>query len=156
MALEIERKFLVKNDAWRDSAPGIPCRQGYFSGHINPTVRIRILGEQAFLTIKTPNVKATRVEYEYQIPVADAAAMLDNLCAGSLIEKIRYRICADPVIWEIDEFLGDNLGLIIAEVELQSESQNIVLPDWIGEEVTGDPRYFNQNLVNMPFNTWKR
>lgn len=154
MAQEIERKFLLKNEAWRALAQGTRYRQGYLNSAKERTVRIRTIGDSAFLTIKGMNVGATRAEYEYPIPLADCNAMLDTLAEKPLIDKQRYKIKRGNLTWEIDEFFGDNQGLIVAEVELQSEDQAFDKPDWIGEEVTTDPRYFNSNLVKHPFTTW--
>ena len=154
MGREIERKFLVKGEAWRGQAPGVLYRQGYLCGAKERTVRVRVAGEKAFLTIKGLTVGAARAEYEYEIPVSDGQAMLDDLAEKPLIEKIRYKIPYEGLTWEVDEFLGDNAGLIVAEVELDSEDQTFVKPDWIGEEVSDDPRYFNSNLVRHPFRQW--
>ena len=154
MANEIERKFLLKNDTWRGQDKGKPYRQGYLSTVKERTVRVRTAGDKAFLTIKGITVGASRPEYEYAIPVADANEMLDQLCERPLIEKTRYRISHAGLVWEVDEFEGDNRGLITAEVELKDEHQSVTLPGWIGEEVTGDPRYFNANLVAKPFSKW--
>lgn len=154
MGKEIERKFLVKGDAWRKLADGVMYRQGYLNSAKERTVRIRTVGNKAFLTIKGITVGATRVEYEYEIPLNDCNFMLDNLAEKPLIEKKRYKIPVGDVVWEIDEFFGDNKGLIVAEVELKSEDQKFDKPDWVGEEVTGDPRYFNSNLIKKPFTTW--
>ena len=154
MGKEIERKFLVKGDSWRAQAHGKRYRQGYLSTVKERTVRARVAGEQGFLTIKGVTVGAARAEYEYEIPLADANEMLDKLCERPIVEKTRYRLPQDDIVWEIDEFEGDNRGLIVAEVELKDEHQSYPKPDWLGEEVTGDPRYFNSNLVKKPFTTW--
>lgn len=154
MAKEIERKFLVKGDSWRGPGSGKRYRQGYLSTVKERTVRVRIAGEQGFITVKGISVGATRSEYEYEIPTADANEMLDRLCERPLIEKTRYRIPFGGLTWEVDEFEGDNRGLVTAEVELQHETQTVALPDWIGQEVTSDPRYFNSNLVAHPFSKW--
>jgi CYTH domain-containing protein len=154
MGKEIERKFLVKGDSWRAQAHGKRYRQGYLSTVKERTVRARVAGEQGFLTIKGITVGAARSEYEYEIPLADANEMLDKLCERPIVEKTRYRLPQDDIVWEIDEFEGDNRGLIVAEVELKDEHQSYPKPDWLGEEVTGDPRYFNSNLVKKPFTTW--
>lgn len=156
MAKEIERKYLVKGDVWRKLAKGVTYRQGYLSTVKERTVRVRTIGDQGFLTIKGVSVGATRAEYEYPVPAADANEMLTNLCEKPLVEKNRYKIPIGPVTWEIDEFLGDNEGLIVAEVELTDEAQKVELPEWIGQEVTGDPKYFNSNLTKNPFKTWKK
>ncbi|WP_448563384.1 CYTH domain-containing protein [Trichothermofontia sp.] len=154
MAIEIERKFLVQGDAWRSLAVGVLYQQGYISRGNGRTVRVRRAGEQAYLTIKGPSIGISRSEFEYEIPVADAEIMLTTLCDRPLIEKKRYRIPINDLVWEVDEFLGDNQGLILAEVELQQADQRIPLPTWIGPEVSGDPRYFNANLVAHPFTQW--
>jgi adenylate cyclase len=154
MGTEIERKYLLRNDLWREGASGTMYRQGYLNSVKERTVRIRTVGDKAFLTIKGITVGATRAEYEYPIPTDDCNAMLDALAEKPLIEKKRYKIKHGGLIWEIDEFFGDNKGLIVAEVELQSESQSFSKPDWVGEEVSGDPRYFNSNLIKHPFTKW--
>jgi len=154
MAIEIERKFLLKNDDWRSAGHGTPYRQGYLSSRPESTVRVRIAGNSAFLTIKGRNVGACALEFEYPLPLEDARTLLDQLAERPLIEKIRYKIPHAGLVWEIDEFLGENQGLIIAEVELSQPGQTISLPDWIGEEVTGDPRYFNSSLVKTPYKLW--
>jgi adenylate cyclase len=154
MGKEIERKFLVKGDSWRAQAHGKRYRQGYLSTVKERTVRVRTVGDKGYMTVKGITTGASRAEYEYEIPLADANEMLDNLCQRPIIEKTRYRIPQGEVVWEIDEFEGDNRGLIVAEVELKDEHQSVRMPDWIGQEVTSDPRYFNANLVAKPFTTW--
>jgi adenylate cyclase len=154
MGKEIERKFLVIGDVWRSLAKETPCRQGYLNSAKERTVRIRTIGEKAFLTIKGPTVGATRSEYEYEIPPADCNAMLDTLAEKPIIEKKRYKVPFAGLTWEIDEFFGDNAGLIVAEVELESEGQILRKPEWVGEEVTGDSRYFNSNLIRHPYARW--
>ncbi|PIE65019.1 MAG: adenylate cyclase [Desulfobacterales bacterium] len=156
MAIEIERKFLLNGDEWRHQAAGTIYRQGYIPTEDGTTVRIRIAGSSAFLTIKGMSVGLSRPEYEYEIPVDDARHLLDTLCRKPLIEKTRYRIDYHGFIWEIDEFDGVNKGLIIAEIELEQENQSFDKPPWIGKEVTADPRYFNAQLVTHPFSTWKK
>jgi len=155
MGKEIERKYLVKSTEWKNLAKGTSYRQGYLSTVKERTVRVRTIDEKGFLTIKGITVGASRAEYEYEIPAADANAMLSNLCEKPLIEKNRYKIAHAGLTWEVDEFFGDNDGLIVAEVELTSEDQKIELPVWIGEEVTSDPRYFNSNLTKNPYKNWK-
>ena len=154
MAMEIERKFLVKGDAWRALARGTTYRQGYLNSAKERTVRIRTADAQAFITIKGMTVGATRSEYEYEIPFGDAKEMLETLAEKPLIEKTRHKIPVGNLTWEIDEFLGENAGLIVAEVELKSEAQILDKPVWVGDEVTNDPRYFNANLVKKPFTRW--
>jgi adenylate cyclase len=154
MGKEIERKFLVTGDGWRAGATGKPYRQGYLSSLKERTVRVRTDGEKGYLTIKGPSIGASRDEFEYAIPVADALAMLDTLCEQPLVEKIRYPVPFGGLTWEVDVFGGENAGLIVAEVELRSESQRIELPPWVGSDVTEDPRYFNSNLARTPFRRW--
>ena len=153
MAEEIERKFLLRNDAWR-KGPGRNFRQGYLSTSTGCTVRVRAAGQRAWLTVKGETHGATRVEFEYAIPVAYAEHMLDKLCLRPLIVKRRYEIEYGGLTWEVDEFFGDNAGLVLAEVELEREDQSLDLPPWIGKEVTGDPRYYNANLVKYPYREW--
>lgn len=152
MALEIERKFLLKDESWRDSAGnGIHYRQGYLSLDKGRVVRVRIKGEKAVLTIKGSHQGISVPEYEYPIPVADAEELLKEICIHPLIEKIRYEIFYEGLTWEIDEFFGENRGLFLAEVELDSEDQPVPLPPWVGREVTGDGHYSNASLVTRPF-----
>lgn len=155
MGKEIERKFLVRDETWRANGAGTLYRQGYLSTVRERTVRVRTAGSKGWLTIKGLSVGMTRSEFEYEIPFADANVMLNELCEKPIIEKTRYRIPHGRVIWEVDEFHGVNQGLIVAEVELDSETRQLELPEWIGEEVTGDPRYFNANLINHPYTMWK-
>ncbi len=155
MGVEIERKFLVDGEAWRTLGAATLLRQGYLSADPARTVRVRIDGERAFLTIKGKSVGASRGEWEYPIPVAEAAQLLDGLCQQPLVEKVRRRIAVGPHTWEVDEFLGANAGLVVAEIELASEDEAFDKPDWIGREVTGDTRYFNSNLIRHPYSQWK-
>ncbi len=154
MGKEIERKFLVKGEAWKGLAHGTSYRQGYLNSIKERTVRIRTIDDKAFLTIKGLTVGATRSEYEYEIPLADCNAMLDELAEKPIIEKKRYKVPFAGLTWEIDEFFGENAGLVVAEVELQSEGQTLCKPEWAGEEVTADPRYFNSNLIKHPYSKW--
>lgn len=154
MAHEIERKFLVSKDTWRDNTKGTLYRQAYLNTAKERTVRIRTIGEQGFITIKSITRGISRQEFEYRIPVDEANQMIDTLAIQPVIEKYRYIIETGEVTWEIDEFLGMNQGLIIAEVELSHPDQPIILPDWIGAEVSHDPRYFNNNLVSHPYSNW--
>lgn len=156
MAKEIERKFLLVGDEWRSLAKGTHYRQGYLNSVKERTVRIRTIDDKAFLTIKGITVGATRVEYEYEIPHADCNAMLDDLAEKPIIEKNRYKIPMGEFVWEVDEFLGVNAGLVVAEIELKSEDQQFDKPSWVGEEVSGDPRYFNSNLVSHPYSSWNK
>ena len=155
MGIEIERKFLLTGSTWKHIAPGTSYRQGYLNSAKERTVRVRTIDDKGFLTIKGISVGATRVEYEYEIPVADAKHLLDDLCEKPIIEKNRYKISHSGFVWEIDEFFGENEGLVVAEIELESEDQTFEKPEWVGEEVTGDPRYFNSNLIKNPFIKWK-
>ncbi len=154
MAVEIERKFLVQGEAWRSLATGTLYRQGYLVLNAGKTVRVRVAGHQGYLTIKGPTLDLARAEFEYAIPLEDAMAMLDTLCEKPLIEKTRYRIPYADLLWEVDEFAGENQGLIVAEVELTSADQAIALPPWVGAEVSQDVRYFNSYLVQHPFSQW--
>jgi adenylate cyclase len=154
MPKEIERKYLVRGNQWQNLAEGLIYRQGYIATVGKQTVRVRIIGEQGYLTIKGENIGAVRSEFEYPIPIEDAEEMLDSLCDRPLIEKVRYKIAYEGLVWEVDEFLGENAGLIIAEVELTNEHQEITLPDWIDRQVS-DPKYFNVNLVKHPYSKWK-
>lgn len=155
MGIEIERKFLLNGTAWKKLAEGTPYRQGYLNSTKERTVRVRTIGDKGFLTIKGISIGATRSEYEYEIPHADAAALLDDLCEKPIIEKNRYKIPHAGFTWEVDEFFGENDGLVVAEIELESEEQSFDKPDWVGEEVTGDPRYFNSSLITQPYSQWK-
>lgn len=154
MAIEIERKFLVNGDQWRSLASGITYRQGYICTKKEGVVRVRIVGDRGYLTIKGLSIGNSRAEFEYPIPVSDAQTMLETMCERPLIEKSRYIIKHGELIWEVDEFFGENAGLIIAEVELSTEYQVIELPEWVGIEVSHDARYFNANLIKYPFSKW--
>ncbi|MBW1723429.1 MAG: CYTH domain-containing protein [Deltaproteobacteria bacterium] len=154
MAVEIERKFLVKGEGWRGKVKGVFYRQGYLSTEKERVVRVRATKDKGFLTIKGAPENLKRPEYEYEIPVKDAEEMLDSLCIRPLIEKTRYRVEHGGFVWEIDVFSGENKGLVLAEVEIQDQNQEIPLPEWIGEEVSGDPRYTNAQLVKNPYIRW--
>jgi CYTH domain-containing protein len=151
---EIERKFLVTGDSWRGGGTSAVFRQGYLSTVKERTVRVRAAGDKGVLTIKGITVGASRAEFEYAIPVEDADTMLDELCEVPIIEKTRDIVEVDGTTWEIDEFGGVNEGLIVAEVELDSPDEEFTRPDWLGDEVTDDPRYFNANLVAHPYTEW--
>lgn len=153
MAIEIERKFLVCGMAWKEGE-GVSIRQGYLSSVPERTVRVRTAGKRAFLTIKGITRNRTRSEFEYEIPVADAEELL-NICEGVIIEKTRYTVAHADTTWEIDEFHGANAGLVIAEIELQSENEMFDKPPWLDKEVTEDPRYYNANLAIGPYSTWQ-
>ena len=155
MGIEIERKFLLKDDSWQQLADaGTPYRQGYLIGTKQASVRVRIEGDQAFLNIKSRTLGVTRQEYQYPLPLDEAKELLDTLCEKPLVEKTRYKIEYAGHEWEIDVFGGDNSGLVVAEVELQSEHEALALPPWVGVEVSADPRYYNVNLVKHPYSTW--
>jgi adenylate cyclase len=157
VAKEIERKYLVKGGSWkRGATKRVAVRQGYLSTDKEKVVRVRTTGEKGFLGVKGGAEGITREEYEYEIPRQDAEEMLDAFCSGRLIEKTRYLVEHLGLLWEVDEFLGDNQGLVVAEVELEREDQPIQKPDWVGEEVTGDPRYLNANLVSHPYGEWRK
>ena len=153
MSLEIERKFLVADDSWRDGSFGVRISQGYLSQDPERTVRIRIGDESAWLTIKGRTQGITRAEFEYAIPVGEARELLE-LCLPAVIDKTRYRVSFGGHEWEIDVFHGDNAGLVIAEVELVNEAISPELPPWIGAEVSADARYFNSCLAARPFANW--
>lgn len=155
MGTEIEKKFLLAGDDWRELGTGTPYCQGYLSSEQGKTVRIRIIDNRGILTIKGPSDGAARLEFEYDIPVTEAREMLENLCQGPLIEKDRYKIEYGGFTWEVDEFKGENEGLMFAEIELEEEDQEFEKPPWIGREVTGDGRYYNANLVKNPYSRWK-
>ena len=152
MGIEIERKFLVTGSEWK-AAAGVSYRQGYLNRDKERVVRVRLAGEKAFLTIKGKSAGATRAEYEYEIPATDAGQLL-KLCDGPLIEKIRRVIIHDGDKWEVDEFFGENSGLVVAEIELRSEEQTFTRPNWLGTEVTDDSRYYNSSLSSHPFSKW--
>jgi len=153
MGKEIERKYLVIGEAWKELATGTLYRQGYLNSQKERVVRARTMGDRAALTVKGITVGATRLEFEYDIPFDDATQLLE-LCEQPIIEKTRYKIAIGDLVWEVDEFHGVNEGLTVAECELESEDQAIDKPAWIGDEVTGDPRYFNSNLIASPYTTW--
>ncbi|MGY6629377.1 MAG: CYTH domain-containing protein [Wenzhouxiangella sp.] len=153
MGKEIERKFLVAGDGWRSSRKR-RYRQAYLSTDKHRTVRVRVVDEAAWLTIKGLTKGVTRAEFEYPIPLADAETLLAELCLQPVIDKTRYLVEQGKHTWEVDEFHGVNDGLVVAEIELASEDEAFEKPDWLGEEVSGDPRYFNANLIAHPFSEW--
>ena len=155
MGIEIERKFLLAGDAWRGQGQATRMRQGYLCSDPERTVRVRIEGEGAVITIKSKVTGASRGEWEYPIPVADAAELLDRLCEQPLVEKTRHRIAHAGHVWEVDEFAGANAGLVVAEIELGAEDEAFEKPEWIGREVTGDKRYYNSSLIRHPYSQWK-
>ncbi len=161
MGQEIERKFLVTDDAWR-SGNRTTIRQGYLSREKARTVRVRTKADgttstvHAYFTIKGATAGAVRAEYEYEIPVADADELLEQLCLRPLIEKHRYTLNHEGMTWEVDEFFGENQGLVVAEIELEEADQTFTSPPWLGKEVTDDPRYFNAALSQHPYTQWQR
>jgi adenylate cyclase len=155
MAIEIERKFLVIDERWREQAgPGVRLMQGYLVSTPRLTLRARLDGEQGRLTIKGATRGISRSEYEYAIPAADARAMMSELAETGIIDKLRYLVRCGAQTWEVDVFAGDNAGLVLAEIELQSEDEAFERPRWLGAEVSDDPRYFNANLARHPFKDW--
>lgn len=156
MGMEIERKFLVVKEIWDQLTlpQGLEVVQGYLCNEPQKSVRVRIADDQAYLTIKGETSRLSRPEYEYPIPLKDTRELLQNLC-GERIEKVRYRIQHADHLWEVDVFEGANAGLMVAEVELKTEDELVALPNWIGQEVTGDSRYYNASLVKHPFSKWK-
>lgn len=155
MGLEIERKFLVVAEDWRKCQRSYAIKQGYLSSESAATVRVRVQAKDAYLTIKGPTKGIKRSEFEYPIPLEDAEEILNSLCDGAFIEKQRFEILENNKLWVVDEFFGDNAGLIVAEIELESECERFTKPSWLGREVSDDPRYFNSQLLQEPFKNWK-
>lgn len=155
MPIEIERKFLLVNDSWRDEVKyNHRIRQGYMGEIDKASVRIRVQGDKANINIKSATLSMRRMEYEYTIPLDEAEEMLDQLCKQPQVDKTRFIVEQGKHKWEIDEFYGDNEGLIVAEIELSDEEEAFEKPHWIGEEVTEDPRYYNVNLIKHPYKNW--
>lgn len=155
MATEIEHKFLLANDDWREFATDSKhYKQGYLTSSERGSVRVRIADDKAWLNIKSATIGSHRLEYEYEIPVAEADEMLETLCHKPLIEKTRHFVNHDRHLWEIDEFAGENQGLIVAEVELSAIDEHFEKPSWVGQEVTEDVRYYNNNLCRHPYSEW--
>lgn len=155
MAKEIEHKFTVKSDKYKSLATPTLYRQGYIPTTNGMTVRVRIAGEKGFVTFKDKTIGMSRNEFEYEIPVAEACQMLDTLCEKPQIEKYRYVIPAEQGLkWEVDEFLGDNAGLVVAEIEVPAEDTKFSLPEWIDKDVTGDKKYNNSQLCKKPYKEW--
>lgn len=155
MALEIERKYLVDLEKLGTLENGTRIKQGYLSTNKEAVVRVRVKNDKAYLTIKGSNIGVTRLEFEYEIPLDEANEMLDKLCQKPVIDKTRYLINHENHIWELDIFYGENEGLVVVEVELSSEDETIILPSWVKEEVTTDARYYNSNLMKLPFKDWE-
>jgi adenylate cyclase len=157
MGMEIERKFLVEGEAWReDVEASLEMQQGYIASNEACSVRIRVQGEVAFLNIKGATLAIERPEFEYPLPLVDAKYMLNNFCGSQRIEKTRHLVRSDKWLWEIDEFSGDNAGLIVAEIELTAADEVFTRPPWLGKEVSEDPRYYNVKLVRHPYRDWGR
>ena len=157
MATEIERKFLVVGDAWKHQADdGTVMRQGYLLGSEKSSVRVRVAGDRAWLNIKSATLGVIRTEYDYAIPLEDANEMLATLCDQPLIEKVRYHARHGHHVWDVDVFSGANEGLIVAEIELMDVGEAFEKPDWAGDEVSADPRYYNVCLVRHPYRNWSR
>lgn len=156
MGTEIERKFLVKNGSYKKLSHGVYYKQGYLSTEKEKTIRVRIYDNKGFITIKGKTNGISRLEYEYKIPPKDAEEILNFLCGKLIIEKYRYHYKYQGFLWEIDEFLGDNEGLVVAEIELPDENQEFCKPGWIGKEVTQVRRYSNASLVKNPYKNWKK
>jgi len=155
MPTEIEKKFLLKNDNWRDQVKSSRnIRQGYLGSMAKASVRIRLDGDNANINIKSADLAMVRQEYEYPVPVDQALEMLETLCESPQVDKIRHLVDYAGHTWEIDEFFGDNAGLVVAEIELNSEDEDFEIPEWLGEEVTDDGRYYNVNLVQNPYKNW--
>lgn len=155
MAVEIERKFLVRDETWRELvAPGVRYRQGYLSRSGPASVRVRIGGSRAHLNIKSATLEMQRLEYEYEIPLDEAEELLEHVCLRPVIEKTRYKVEFHRHTWEIDVFEGENAGLVVAEVELSRADETFDCPPWVGKEVTEDPRYYNVCLVDNPYKNW--
>ncbi len=156
MATEIERKFLVVNDNWRKQVTQQKAiKQGYFGPPNKASIRIRIDGDNANINIKSATLDIVRKEYEIPVPLADAEEMLQHLCERPFIEKVRYLVPQGDHVWEVDEFSGDNQGLIVAEIELSSADESFEKPAWLGEEVSHDERYYNVRLVKNPYKNWR-
>ncbi|RFS15183.1 CYTH domain-containing protein [Emticicia sp. C21] len=155
MALEIERKYLIHQDKWDNfqKPEGQLFRQGYILKDPDKTIRVRVTNTTAYLTIKGASLGATRTEFEYEIPKQEGIELLDNFAVSEL-SKIRYKVLYSNKLWEVDVFLGNNEGLIVAEIELESEEESFELPEWINVEVTGDNKYYNSNLSANPFKNW--
>ena len=155
MGIEIERKFLVTNDSWREAASvAIPIKQGYLAGSKQASVRVRLQGDTANLNIKSATLGVRRQEFEYAIPLEEAETILTTLCQRPIIEKTRYMVSYANKQWEVDVFEGDNAGLIVAELELHDEAEQFERPPWVGEEVSDDPRYYNTCLSQHPYKDW--
>ncbi len=156
MAVEIEHKFLLANNDWRKQVSySVKYKQGYLSAVATSSIRVRVSNDKAWLNIKSATIGTHRHEYEYEIPLSDAQEIITNLCRKPIIEKTRHIVIDDNNTWEIDEFEGDNSGLIVAEIELLEVGADFSIPAWLGEEVTSDHRYYNNNLASHPYSVWR-
>ena len=156
MGVEIEKKFLLKNEDWKTQCTkGVKIKQGYLNSHTERTVRVRLSDGKGKITIKGKTENITRKEFEYQIPYKEALSLI-QLCETPIIEKTRFKIKQENLTWEIDQFGGENIGLIIAEVELESENQILTLPSWVGQEVSQDSKYYNSSLLTYPYKNWPK
>lgn len=155
MAQEIERKFLLKDDRWRAQVSRTATmRQGYLASDASCSIRVRVTGDAGYLNIKSATLGVARSEFEYAIPVTEARELLDLFCRGRCLDKVRHYISRPPHIWEIDVFEGDNAGLVVAEIELTSVAESFACPEWLGPEVSADPRYYNVCLIDHPYSAW--
>lgn len=155
MGTEIEHKFLLRDERWRQQTTrSVRMRQGYLTSDERCSVRVRVAGDQGFLNVKSGTLGIQRSEYEYPIPLAEAEEILDTLCEKPVLEKTRHYVPVGEHCWEVDEFAGANAGLIVAEVELSRPDEPFERPDWAGEDVSGDPRYYNSRLARQPYSTW--
>ncbi len=156
MAVEIEKKFLLANDTWRQQVKkSIKFCQGYLVGSNKASVRVRIEADKSNINIKRAVLGVRRQEFEYPIPMEDAKELLETLCDKPLIEKTRHYVYSADHVWEIDEFSGDNAGLIVAEIELKNENESFEVQDWLGKEVSADERYYNSMLIKKPYKDWQ-
>lgn len=155
MGTEIEHKFLIRDERWRQQTTrSVRMRQGYLTSDERCSVRVRVAGDHGFLNVKSGTLGIQRSEYEYPIPLAEAEEILDTLCEKPVLEKTRHYVPVGEHCWEVDEFAGANAGLIVAEVELSRPDEPFERPDWAGEDVSGDPRYYNSRLARQPYTTW--
>ncbi len=155
MGYEIERKFLVTSEAYKAGSQRVKIKQGFLNDDLERSVRIRVLSDNAYITIKGASAGSVRHEFEYPLPIADAEILIRELCIPPPLVKVRYILHDHGLTWEVDEFAGENQGLVIAEVELPGEDFELTLPDWVGKEVTGDKRYYNAYLARNPYQGWK-
>ena len=156
MAVEIERKFLLDTIPQSEISKSKIVKQGYMFNNERQVVRVRSMDQDYFLTIKSSTKGLSRLEFEYAISEEDARDMFQHLCGSNVIEKTRHYIEHKNHLWEVDEFHGKNQGLIVAEIELESEDETFQRPDWVGDEVSHDPRYYNMNLTKAPYENWKK